>query len=130
MSALFQGGFTQEELGSDDVDKVSEIVEHSLKRGGGLLGFGKHTCLWTKTRLLMLVIGVPEVVPDVDDASKAITILRFLGKPALAELMMEEFYTVDHFRIYHFEKDSSFTVNCNVLACLLATDLYSEESNS
>ncbi|KAL8723098.1 MAG: hypothetical protein Q9181_007358 [Wetmoreana brouardii] len=97
LSALFQGGFTLEELGMNEVDRISEVIGTSLERGGGLHGF--------------------------DDTSKAITILQFLGKPAAVELMIKEFETFDHFQNYRFEKDPSFTVNCNVLACLLATDI-------
>ncbi|KAL8723334.1 MAG: hypothetical protein Q9181_007307 [Wetmoreana brouardii] len=105
LSALFQGGFTLEELGMNEVDRISEVIGTSLERGGGLLGFA------------------PEVVPDADDTSKAITILQFLGKPAPVEPMIKESETFDHFQTYRFEKDPSFTVNCNVLACLLATDI-------
>jgi len=66
-------------------------------------------------------------VPDADDTSKAITILRRLGKPAFVEPMIKEYHTPSHFKTYPFERNPSFTVNCNVLTSLLSTDLQIEK---
>ena len=41
LSTLLQGGFTREDLGESEVDKICDLLSRSLDSEGHLLGFGK-----------------------------------------------------------------------------------------
>lgn len=71
-------------------------------------------------RLIDTVSQAPDLLPDVDDTSLAIATLRVLGRTTCIKKMVKEFKTRDHFKTYAFEKNPSFSANCNVLTCLLS----------
>lgn len=52
----------------------------------------------------------------------AITILRTLNRPAPVEQMTKHFEAKDHFRTNSFERNPSFSVNCNILTSLLSAE--------
>jgi len=63
--------------------------------------------------------GAPLVGSDADDTAKAITTLEILGRRASPDNMIKKFEARDHFRTYGFERNPSFSANCNVLKALL-----------
>ena len=70
---------------------------------------------------LMQAFKAAQIVPDADDTSKSLTVLSSLGRPVSVEPMVKEFKSSHHFKTYAFERNPSFTVNCNVLSALLTT---------
>lgn len=86
----------------------------------GLLGFGKISNLHGSPCVHSNVYRqAPQLVADADDTARGIMILRLLGRPASLQPLVDEFYAHSHFNTYPYERNPSFTVNCNVLAALL-----------
>jgi hypothetical protein len=61
----------------------------------------------------------PSVIPDADDAAKAITALHLLGYPAPLGPLIETFEVEGYFQCFQFERNPSFSANCNVLMAFL-----------
>ncbi|KAL8882445.1 MAG: hypothetical protein Q9198_000559 [Flavoplaca austrocitrina] len=102
--ALLQGGFTADDLDHTQLEILAACLESSMRLGNGLVAFA------------------PGLVPDADDTSQAIKVLRLLGKPTPIQPMIAEFEAPDHFKTYAFERDPSFSANCNVLISLLSDE--------
>jgi hypothetical protein len=58
--------------------------------------------------------------PDADDTAKAITALRYIGKPFPLDALFPAFELPTHFQCFQFERNPSLSTNCNVLIALLA----------
>ena len=57
----------------------------------------------------------PSVSSDSDDTGKAITALQLLGCPASFDSLIKKFELDSHFQCFPFERNPSFSANCNVL---------------
>lgn len=64
----------------------------------------------------------PGVLPDVDDTSKGLEALHYLGYNSSAEAVIRIFEGEEHFLTYPGERNPSFSANCNVLIFLLGRD--------
>ncbi|KAL8761590.1 MAG: hypothetical protein Q9184_002298 [Pyrenodesmia sp. 2 TL-2023] len=104
VTTLLHGGFTAEDLDQTQLETLADRLEASMHSGDGLVGFAHG------------------FVPDVDDTSQAIKALRLLGRPTPIQPMIAEFEAPDHFKTYVFERDPSFSANCNVLISLLSEE--------
>ncbi|UNI15339.1 hypothetical protein JDV02_001879 [Purpureocillium takamizusanense] len=101
LSTLLGAGFSNCELASIELKKMTNVLSSSFDTEGGVLGFASS------------------FEADADDTAKAITALHQLGHPASSAKMVEAFEADTHFRTYQGERDPSFTTNCNVLQALL-----------
>ncbi|KAF2764025.1 hypothetical protein EJ03DRAFT_378939 [Teratosphaeria nubilosa] len=98
---LKDGGFTLDELASEELTTLTNILAQGYEKEGGILGFA------------------PNFEADVDDTAKTITCLNLLGQSANPSRMVEVFEADNHFRTYAGERDPSFTADCNALLALL-----------
>ncbi|KAI5814896.1 ent-kaurene synthase [Pyronema omphalodes] len=99
---LLENGFDVGKLDGDSLDKIRGILEKGLIDGKGLLGFA------------------PGLMPDSDDTSKSLVVLNRLGVHGISpDSLIAEFGKPDRFKTYSFERNPSFTANCNVLKALL-----------
>ena len=74
-----------------------------------------------------LVGFAPRLLADADDTAKTIYTLSQLGRQISPDHMIMEFEANDHFKTYKYERNSSFSANCNILLALLHTahvDIY------
>ena len=101
LSTLLKAGFTEESLGPELVQTLSTTLVEGLLQGQGTLGFARS------------------IDSDADDTAKAILALNLMGKPTSPEGLVKAFEVGKHFMTYPRERDSSFSVNCNVLEALL-----------
>jgi hypothetical protein len=76
--------------------------------------------------LLDLVVAVlknltedPSVHPDADDTAKTITALQLLGHTPSFDVLIDRFEKDTHFQCFPFERNPSFSANCNVLHSFL-----------
>jgi hypothetical protein len=67
----------------------------------------------------MWLISDPSVHPDADDTAKAITALQLLGQRPSFDALIERFELESHFQCFPFERNPSFSANCNVLLAFL-----------
>ena len=118
---MLRGGFTQEELDPKLLDIVCNVLESSLKCGNGLLGFGEITYL-CKARHSNENLQAPHLAADADDTARAVMVLKSLERSTSLKPLVNEFYANSHFKTYPFERNPSFTTNCNALAGLLTAD--------
>lgn len=61
-------------------------------------------------------------LPDADNTAKAIAALLLMGKKPSVKGLIDTFERRDHFATYVEAPDADFTVNCNVMTCLLMVD--------
>ena len=61
----------------------------------------------------------PSVVPNSDDTSKALTALQLLARPGQFGPLIENYEREKHFVCFGFERNPSFSANCNVLLGLV-----------
>ncbi|KAJ5625394.1 hypothetical protein N7510_001703 [Penicillium lagena] len=101
MSTLMESGYTADELGSDNMNKLAGYLEAQLEAQKGVVGFA------------------PGVLPDADDTAKALISLSQLGRPVSCERLIDVFETPTHFMTYPHERNESFSANCNVLKAIL-----------
>ncbi|KAM0195926.1 hypothetical protein ACHAPC_000416 [Botrytis cinerea] len=87
-----------------DTSVFSKLLQDALEQQKGLLGFA------------------PGVLPDVDDTSKGLEALHYLGYNSSAEAVIRIFEGEEHFLTYPGERNPSFSANCNVLIFLLGRD--------
>ncbi|KAI0099783.1 Ent-kaurene synthase [Nemania sp. FL0031] len=100
-SILFEAAIP---IGEDESLIFRDFLEQSLTTNHGIVGFS------------------PSSLPDADDTSKTIIALRHLGVSAPVTPLLDAFEAGSHFKTYQDERNSSFSVNCNVLICLLMLD--------
>jgi hypothetical protein len=74
--------------------------------------------IWYVNMLPNLTVD-PSVSPDADDTAKAITALQLLGCSASFDSLIKEFEVESHFQCFPFERNPSFSANCNVLLAFL-----------
>lgn len=71
--------------------------------------------------MLRITQIAPGVEADADDTAMSILLLNILGKSFPAKDMIKAFGNESHFITYPRESNASFSANCNVLLCLLAS---------
>ncbi|KAK4203387.1 hypothetical protein QBC40DRAFT_304347 [Triangularia verruculosa] len=81
--------------------RVAQYLQDELNSHGGVVGWD--------TALL----------DDADDTAKVLLSSTLLGLPTSPKRMIEKFEGADHFRTYQYERNGSFSTNCNVLMALL-----------
>ena len=88
--------------------EVATILEHCLSVGKGLAGWG------SPLHFSFLIID-PSVLPDADDTSKALIALELLSRTGQITPLIEKYERENHFACFEFERNPSFSTNCNVL---------------
>ena len=58
-------------------------------------------------------------MPDADDTARALLCMSLIGRDVNPTAMISMFDAGKHFKTYEFERNSSFSANCNVLRALL-----------
>ncbi|KAJ3498469.1 hypothetical protein NLG97_g1096 [Lecanicillium saksenae] len=101
LSTLTRAGFAGSDLQCRAFDRIKQIILNAYVNGNGVIGFA------------------PMLEADVDDTAKCITTLVALGHFVSADKMIESFEAEGHFKTYAFERDPSFSANCNALSALL-----------
>ncbi|KAF7905074.1 uncharacterized protein EAF01_005595 [Botrytis porri] len=87
-----------------DTSVLINLLQNTLEQQKGLLGFA------------------PGILPDVDDTSKGLETLCYLGHSSSAEGVIQAFEGKEHFLTYRGERNPSFSANCNVLIFFLDRD--------
>ncbi|KAG8157377.1 hypothetical protein KVR01_012761 [Diaporthe batatas] len=100
LSTLIQAGFTEEDLESPEMRRMTAIMSESFK-GNGTMGFA------------------PGIEADVDDTAKGLICLNSLGHTVPTNDMINAFERDTHFQTFQNERDPSFSANCNALLALL-----------
>ncbi|PWY88421.1 Ent-kaurene synthase, partial [Aspergillus heteromorphus CBS 117.55] len=103
LSTLLSSGFQATALGMENVSTLANYIESRLAENDGITGFA------------------PGMLADADDTAKSIYSLRLLGRRTNCEAMLQAFEGPTHFKTYNLEAKESFSVNCNVLIALLAS---------
>ncbi|KAF5345036.1 hypothetical protein D9758_010408 [Tetrapyrgos nigripes] len=98
---IMESGFEREKLDQTSLKRIGDILASYLSAENGIVGFA------------------PNVTPDADDTSKALTTLLHIGTPFPLDDMLDAFELPTHFQCYQHERNPSVTVNCNVLMALL-----------
>ncbi|KAK4163962.1 hypothetical protein QBC43DRAFT_318479 [Cladorrhinum sp. PSN259] len=81
--------------------QIGQYLKDQLDSHGGVVGWD--------TALL----------EDADDTAKVLLSCSLLGLPSSPKRMIDKFEGPDHFRTYQYERNGSFSTNCNVLTALL-----------
>ncbi|KAF7362455.1 Ent-kaurene synthase [Mycena venus] len=102
LSNLIESGFEQDKLDQTALESIGEILHSALTTGGGITGASMYGG------------------PDADDTAKAITALRYIGKPFPLDALFPAFELPTHFQCFPFERNPSLSTNCDVLIALLA----------
>jgi hypothetical protein len=101
-----------EDLDPESIASIVAFLQNALELNNGTVGFA------------------PGLISDADDTARTLMTLQLLGETPDYRPMIERFEAKDHFRTYDFERDPSFSANCNVLIALLYledVDQYLEE---
>jgi hypothetical protein len=93
-----------EDLAPKSISAISSFLEETMQLKNGTIGFA------------------PGLLPDADDTARSLMTLQLLGRNPTYAPMIEEFEVKDHFRTYDYERNPSFSANCNVLIALLYLD--------
>ncbi|KAI1459354.1 terpene synthase family protein [Annulohypoxylon moriforme] len=104
LSTLMRAGYSASDLACDELKKMKGIISQALIDEGWTLGFAHH------------------LSPDVDDTARALISMGLMisdSRELNIEPMINRFATKTHYRTYPFERNPSFTANCNVLLALL-----------
>ncbi|XP_014554347.1 hypothetical protein COCVIDRAFT_105200 [Bipolaris victoriae FI3] len=101
LTTLLEASFTPEQLGKENLEQITQVLNKALEEEGGILGFS------------------PRVGVDADDTAKTMLTLRMLGHHVDPSALLQRFETEDRFLTYQFERTPSFSANCNVLSALL-----------
>ncbi|KAJ6480332.1 Ent-kaurene synthase [Mycena sanguinolenta] len=102
LSNLIESGFELDDLDQIAVETTGAILHSALTTRGGIVG-------------ISVSIGA-----DADSTAKAITALRYIGKPFPLDALFPAFELPTHFQCFQFERNPSLSTNCNVLIALLA----------
>ena len=68
-----------------------------------------------------VLITDPSVVPNADDTSRALAALELLSRPGQFGPLIEKHERDKHFICFEFERNPSFSANCNVLLGFIHT---------
>ncbi|OQE38676.1 hypothetical protein PENCOP_c008G05124 [Penicillium coprophilum] len=104
LSTLIKNGFDLDPKILPSIQKAQAYLHNTLVMEEGTVGFTPHVCA------------------DADDTAKAILVLQLLQQHVSLEPMLKAFEAEHHFKTYPYERDPSFSANCNVLLALLYTD--------
>ncbi|KAJ5382328.1 Phyllocladan-16-alpha-ol synthase [Penicillium concentricum] len=104
LSTLIKNGFDLDPKILPSIQKAQTYLHDTLVMEEGTVGFTAHVCA------------------DADDTAKAILVLQLLQQHVSLEPMLKAFEAEHHFKTYPYERDPSFSANCNVLLALLYTD--------
>ncbi|KAK7037233.1 hypothetical protein VNI00_011224 [Paramarasmius palmivorus] len=102
IGTLIESGFGRDELDEPTLQRAAEILHSALAIGKGVTGPLLHA------------------FPDADDTAKAVTALRYIGQPHPIEPLLKTFERPDYIMCQQFERNPSFSANCNVLIALQA----------
>ncbi|KAI1114203.1 Ent-kaurene synthase [Nemania sp. NC0429] len=91
-------------VGEHESSIIRGFLEQSLAAHHGTVGFS------------------PSTLPDANNTAMAIIALNLLGVHLPVTPLLDAFGTGSHFKTCPGEQNPSFTVNCNVLICLLSMD--------
>ncbi|KAK2035800.1 hypothetical protein LZ31DRAFT_636876 [Colletotrichum somersetense] len=97
---LLQGGFTVQDLGTEELGIIADHLERAFKDEGGIIGFAPRA-------------------PDADDTAKGLMCLHMMGRHVSPDRMIKVYEGRDHFTTFGSERDPSLTTNCHVLLALL-----------
>ncbi|PYI10684.1 hypothetical protein BO78DRAFT_414321 [Aspergillus sclerotiicarbonarius CBS 121057] len=68
-----------------------------------------------------LVGFAPGILPDADDTARVLMTVEFLGTETDSGAMVQGFRSATCFKTYDFERNPSFSANCNVLLALVSS---------
>ncbi|KAJ5370472.1 Phyllocladan-16-alpha-ol synthase [Penicillium cataractarum] len=108
LSTLLKAGFDLDVKSLPAVEKAKTYLYNALIADKGTVGF------------------TPRVCADADDTAKALLVLNLLQSHASPDAMLAAFEAEHHFKTYPYERDPSFSANCNVLLALLHAEQPSE----
>ncbi|KAK2036510.1 hypothetical protein LZ31DRAFT_636535 [Colletotrichum somersetense] len=97
---LLQGGFTVQDLGTEELGIIADHLERAFKEEGGIIGFAPRA-------------------PDADDTAKGLMCLHLMGRHVSPDQMIKVYEGRHHFTTFGSERDPSLTTNCHVLLALL-----------
>lgn len=104
LSTLLYSGFEASQLGTVNVDAISDHLAETLEAQEGVTGFA------------------PGMLPDADDSARSIATLQLLGRPASVAFLIDMFEDKSNFKTYQLDGKPSFSANCNVLLALLSAE--------
>ncbi|KAI1464316.1 uncharacterized protein F4812DRAFT_452953 [Daldinia caldariorum] len=105
LSTLLESGFTEDDLGPSQLQKVKKYFMESFTSGSGLIGFA------------------PLLEADADDTAKGITMMSLLGVPISVSPLIERYSDGEKFRTYSNEITASISTNSNVLTAMCMAPL-------
>ncbi|KAJ5880891.1 Phyllocladan-16-alpha-ol synthase [Penicillium subrubescens] len=111
LSTLLKAGFDLDAKSLPSVEKARAYLYDALIADKGTVGF------------------TPRVCADADDTAKSLLILNLLQSHISPDAMLAAFEAENHFKTYPFERDPSFSANCNVLLALLHAEDPSQYSS-
>lgn len=114
LSSMLSSGFDADDFDPESLSRISTFLQETMKLKNGTIGFA------------------PGLLPDADDTARTLMTLQLLGKRPDFAPMNQAFETNDHFRTYDFERNPSFSANCNVLialTCINDADQYAMQIN-
>ncbi|KAJ5114236.1 Phyllocladan-16-alpha-ol synthase [Penicillium angulare] len=103
LSTLLKAGFDLDPEYLKPVHLACEYLNGALAKNNGIVGFTPYVCC------------------DADDTAKSTLVLSLLQRNVSPDEMLKAFEAEHHFRTYPYERDPSFSANCNVLMALLHT---------
>ncbi|KAI0598800.1 terpene synthase family protein [Biscogniauxia sp. FL1348] len=104
LSTLLRAGYNASDLACEELKKMKGIITQALVDEDWTLGFAHN------------------LSSDVDDTARALISMGLVTSDSRGlniEPMISRFATDTHYRTYPFERNPSFTANCNVLLALL-----------
>ncbi|KUI56675.1 Copalyl diphosphate synthase [Cytospora mali] len=91
-------------IGEMEAEAFGQLLQGTLAKQKGLLGFA------------------PGSFPDVDDTSKGLETLHYIGQTGSVKSLIQTYEADGHFITYPGERNPSFSANCNVLILLLTRE--------
>lgn len=122
---MLLAGYTSTSLGETKISVIANFLEHALKKGGGVVGFGRLTAT-ARTVVVINKLNCPSTrfIPDADDTAKAQLALSLLGRETrFATQLVARFACSTHFQTYPGERNPSVSANCNALMALLHSSI-------
>ncbi|KAJ5537187.1 hypothetical protein N7513_010373 [Penicillium frequentans] len=101
VSTLLESGFCPNDFSLDCREEIIRMLKTELEEQDGLAGWSKG------------------LIADADDTAKTLSTLYLLGAPRSPDVLLRTYEGKDHFITYFQERNSSVSVNANVLMCLL-----------
>ncbi|KAL6720895.1 hypothetical protein ACLMJK_002820 [Lecanora helva] len=110
LSSLLPRVVALHDLDANAISTLSSCFKRILKDQQGVLGFA------------------PNILEDSDDTARALLTLSHLGNRIDPIPMIERFKSSMYFKTYPFERDPSFSANCNALMAILHSSSVDESS--